>query len=165
MSDGATASWVINQYFQGVKCLAQGHNTAAVGIEPRTSRSGVRHSTTERPRSPNFEMEKKAQTLENKVFLLILPFQNWKGLHIYCGSMLLTFLGILIYLLDDKIGLSVPTTPGAAFLSVLMTSCSLAPSFDSPSMMFFTLAKSFSIFILVLNDSLDFKKKKVPLKS
>ena len=40
--DGATASWVINQYFQGVKCLAQGHNTAAVGIEPPTSRSRVR---------------------------------------------------------------------------------------------------------------------------
>ena len=50
--DGATASWVINQYFRGVKCLAQGHNMAAVGIEPRTSRSGVRHSTTEPPRSP-----------------------------------------------------------------------------------------------------------------
>ena len=33
--DGATASWVINQYFQGVKCLAQGHNTAEVGFEPR----------------------------------------------------------------------------------------------------------------------------------
>ena len=47
--DGATASWVINQYFRGVKCLAQGHNTAAVGIEPPTSRSGVRHSTTEPP--------------------------------------------------------------------------------------------------------------------
>ena len=30
--DGATASWVINQYFWGVKCLAQGHNTAAVGF-------------------------------------------------------------------------------------------------------------------------------------
>ena len=28
--DGAIASWVINQYFRGVKCLAQGHNTAAV---------------------------------------------------------------------------------------------------------------------------------------
>ena len=49
--DGATASWVINQYFRWVKCLAQGHNTAAVGIEPPTSRSGVRHSTTEPPRS------------------------------------------------------------------------------------------------------------------
>ena len=52
--DGAIASWVINQYFRGVKCLAQGHNTAAVGLEPRTSRSGVRHSTTEPPRSPCF---------------------------------------------------------------------------------------------------------------
>ena len=50
--DGAIASWVINQYFRGVKCLAQGHNTAAVGLEPWTSRSGVRHSTTEPPRSP-----------------------------------------------------------------------------------------------------------------
>ena len=40
--DGATASWVINQYFRGVKCLAQGHNTVAVGIETLTSRSGVR---------------------------------------------------------------------------------------------------------------------------
>ena len=50
--DGATASWVINQYFRGVKCLAQGHNTVAVGLEPPTSRSGVRHSTTEPPRSP-----------------------------------------------------------------------------------------------------------------
>ena len=39
--DGATASWVINQYFRGVKCLAQGHNTAAVGFEPPTSRSRV----------------------------------------------------------------------------------------------------------------------------
>ena len=53
--DGAIASWVINQYFRGVKCLAQGHNTAAVGFEPRTSRSGVRHSTTEPPRSPRTE--------------------------------------------------------------------------------------------------------------
>ena len=50
--DGAIASWVINQYFRGVKCLAQGHNTAAVGLELRTSRSGVRHSTTEPPHSP-----------------------------------------------------------------------------------------------------------------
>ena len=50
--DGVTASWVINQYFPGVKCLAQGHNTAAVGFEPPTSRPGVRHSTTGPPRSP-----------------------------------------------------------------------------------------------------------------
>ena len=32
--DEAIASWVINQYFRGVKCLAQGYNTAAVGFEP-----------------------------------------------------------------------------------------------------------------------------------
>ena len=50
--DGATSSWVINQYFRGVKCLVQGHNTAAVGLEPPTSRSEVRHSTTEPPHSP-----------------------------------------------------------------------------------------------------------------
>ena len=31
--NGAIASWVINQYFRGVKCLAQGHNTAAVGFQ------------------------------------------------------------------------------------------------------------------------------------
>ena len=82
--DGAIASWVINQYFRGVKCqghntaevgleprtsrsgvrhfrgvkcLAQGHNTAEVGLEPRTSRSGVRHSTTEPPRSPGWHLE------------------------------------------------------------------------------------------------------------
>ena len=55
--DGAIASWVIYQYFRGVKCLAQGHNTAAVGFEPRTSRSGVRHSTTEPPRSPEYSMQ------------------------------------------------------------------------------------------------------------
>ena len=30
------------QYFQGVKCLVQGHNTAEVGLEPPTSRSQVR---------------------------------------------------------------------------------------------------------------------------
>ena len=52
MSGRSHRSWVINQYFRGVKCLAQGHNTAAVGFEPRTSRSGVRHSTTEPPRFP-----------------------------------------------------------------------------------------------------------------
>ena len=46
--DGAIASWVINQYFRGVKCLAQGHNTAEVGLEPRTSRSAVRHSSSQR---------------------------------------------------------------------------------------------------------------------
>ena len=47
------------QYFRGVKCLAQGHNTAEVGFEPPTSRSGVRRSTTEPPRSPNKKTTKK----------------------------------------------------------------------------------------------------------
>ena len=39
------------QYFRGVKCFAQGHNTAEVGFEPPTSRSGVHRSTTEPPGS------------------------------------------------------------------------------------------------------------------
>ena len=52
--DGAIASWVINQYFRGVKCLAQGHNTAAVGLEPRTSRSGVLQDGVF-PRASGFE--------------------------------------------------------------------------------------------------------------
>ena len=60
--DGAIASWVSNQYFRGVKCLAQGHNTAAVGLEPRTSRSEVRHSTTEPPRSPNQRKGKNSRS-------------------------------------------------------------------------------------------------------
>ena len=35
------------QYFLGSKCVfAQGHNTAEVGIEPPTTHSGVRGSTT-----------------------------------------------------------------------------------------------------------------------
>ena len=67
--DGAIASWVINQYFRGVKCLAQGHNTAAVGLEPRTSRSGVRHSTTEPLRSPS--MSEKLVVLKIVNFLTI----------------------------------------------------------------------------------------------
>ena len=67
--DGAIASWVINQYFRGVKCLAQGHNTAAVGLEPRTSRSGVRHSTTEPPRSPFGKGVVFADTVEGMCFV------------------------------------------------------------------------------------------------
>ena len=70
--DGATASWVINQYFRGVKCLAQGHNTAAVGLEPPTSRSGVRHSTTEPPRSPDWHSCQICYPLEIKILLLLL---------------------------------------------------------------------------------------------
>ena len=39
-----------NQYCRDLMCLAQGHNTATpVGIEPRTSRFGVRRSTTKPP--------------------------------------------------------------------------------------------------------------------
>ena len=67
--DGAIASWVINQYFRGVKCLAQGHNTAAVGLEPRTSRSGVRHSTTEPPRSPQHCVVKRNMLRRHPVVL------------------------------------------------------------------------------------------------
>ena len=63
--DGATASWVINQYFRGVKCLAQGHNTAAVGLEPPTSCSGVRHSTTEPPRSPRLATSVEPDQTQN----------------------------------------------------------------------------------------------------
>ena len=39
MSGRSQASWVINHYFRGVKCLAQGHNTEAVGFEPPTASS------------------------------------------------------------------------------------------------------------------------------
>ena len=77
--DGAIASWVINQYFRGVKCLAQGHNTAEVGLEPRTSRSGVRHSTTEPPRSPiitvmllSFRTGRSGQTVQTQIRMLSL---------------------------------------------------------------------------------------------
>ena len=39
------------QYLQGVKFLAQGHNTVEVRFEPMTSHSGVGCSTTEPLRS------------------------------------------------------------------------------------------------------------------
>ena len=72
------ASWVINQYFRGVKCLAQGHNTAAVGFEPRTSRSGVRHSTTEPPRSPFIGTGKTdiLEQVQSKFLKLILNLKK-----------------------------------------------------------------------------------------
>ena len=44
------------QYVRGVNYLAQGHNTAEVGFEPPTSRSGLRRSTTEPPRSSNLDV-------------------------------------------------------------------------------------------------------------
>ena len=50
------------QYFRGVTCLAQGHNTAEVAIEPTTSRFGVRRSITEPPHSPNFRFEIHVRT-------------------------------------------------------------------------------------------------------
>ena len=84
--DGAIASWVINQYFRGVKCLAQGHNTAAVGLEPRTSRSGVRHSTTEPPRSPLSRWRihvcsgwGKAFILKSSVLILDVLRYGWRS--------------------------------------------------------------------------------------
>ena len=80
--DGATASWVINQYFRGVKCLAQGHNTAAVGIEPPTSRSGVRHSTTEPPHSPLASLIKNIFEFEvwfYTIFFMILYMYTAPG--------------------------------------------------------------------------------------
>ena len=84
--DGAIASWVINQYFRGVKCLAQGHNTAAVGLEPRTSRSGVRHSTTEPPRSPIWNVilvwNCVSYTQVNSLYLQII-FLNFKIITIF----------------------------------------------------------------------------------
>ena len=49
--DGAIASWVINQYFRGVKCLAQGHNTAAVGFEPDEHWNGHVHTYIHRVRT------------------------------------------------------------------------------------------------------------------
>ena len=43
---------VYYQFFRGVKCLAEGHNTAEVGFEPQIFRSGVQRSTTEPHCSP-----------------------------------------------------------------------------------------------------------------
>ena len=78
--DGAIASWVINQYFWGVKCLAQGHNTAAVGLEPRTARSGVRHSTTEPPRSPKSCMG-LGIVLHKILDYRLSSYQTWKQIY------------------------------------------------------------------------------------
>ena len=81
--DGAIASWVFNQYFRGVKCLAQGHNTAAVGLEPRTSRSGVRHSTTEPPRSPDIDFSLcKARVYAQHcgiIFIIKALLKSWQA--------------------------------------------------------------------------------------
>ena len=89
--DGAIASWVINQYFRGVKCLAQGHNTAAVGLEPRTSRSGVRHSTTEPPRSPTLHWVIK--------WLWLSGAQSWKPHYVFYFRNALSSIG-KIFIID-----------------------------------------------------------------
>ena len=60
---------------RGVKCLAQGHNTAAVGLEPPTSRSGVRHSTTEPPCSPNVLM---IYSIPSNVLMILQSFYEIK---------------------------------------------------------------------------------------
>ena len=78
--DGAIASWVINQYFRGVKCLAQGHNTAAVGLEPWTSRSGVRHSTTEPPRSPQMSVHVSYLDGKNEILLWFMNYLHWQNM-------------------------------------------------------------------------------------
>ena len=83
--DGATASWVINQYFRGIKCLAQGHNTAAVGFEPPTSRSGVRHATTEPLRS-QIQMYKNFNYIwhEDIYYYVFVTAQCWAILSTLC---------------------------------------------------------------------------------
>ena len=62
----------------------QGHNTAEVGIEPPTSRSGVWHSTTEPPHSPN--LLKFIFALLSTVFQLYGPRQANLVLLAYASS-------------------------------------------------------------------------------
>ena len=50
--DWATTSRVFTSTLGSLKCLAQGHYTAVVGIEPGASRSGVRRSTTRATAAP-----------------------------------------------------------------------------------------------------------------
>ena len=45
------------QYFGGVKCIVQGHNTAELDVETQTSRSEVRCSTTVSPLTPKLNSE------------------------------------------------------------------------------------------------------------
>ena len=55
-------------------CLAKGHNTVTpVGIEPRTSRFGVRRSTTMPPRSLIYY---QANSLNESWFLMLLIYDN-----------------------------------------------------------------------------------------
>ena len=73
---------VINQYFRGEKCLAQRHNMAAVGFEPPTSRSRVRHSTTEPPRSP--VSNSTPTRVEHGMHFI--PLQKWYNIIVCCHS-------------------------------------------------------------------------------
>ena len=68
----------LNQYCRELMCLAQGHNTVTlVGNEPRTSRFGVRHSTTTPPCS--------LYTFVNFVYMYIY-MQNVRGIVTCTGS-------------------------------------------------------------------------------
>ena len=77
---GATASCVnkrclrpdMYQYFRGVKCLAKGHNLEEVGFEPPTSRSGVRHSTTE-PLQSSWQNSGRKSKVDGFVKVLRFP--------------------------------------------------------------------------------------------
>ena len=66
------------QYFSGSLCVfAQGHKTVEVGIEPRTSRSGVRDSTTMPPRSPKIILSRLSKEAPHKTWLsLAKQFQR-----------------------------------------------------------------------------------------
>ena len=50
-----------NQYFRGVKYLAQGNNMVEVGFESLTSRYRVKHTTTEPPHSPSLLIASAAE--------------------------------------------------------------------------------------------------------
>ena len=109
--DGATASWVINQYFRGVKCLAQGHNTAAVGFEPPTSRSGptLYHWATALPASTcilTFSMHKSDVTLSNvketRTMGRMTSLNAGKERHAIPPSELLQILTHLVYIANGK---------------------------------------------------------------
>ena len=58
-----------------VKCLAQGHYTAVVRFEPWTSRSGVRHSTTE-PQHPLY-VRGIGLGLDSLVSMAIISERGW----------------------------------------------------------------------------------------
>ena len=53
--NGAITFWVLTRSQRSLKCHAQGHYRAKVGIQPRTSRSGILYSTTTQLRSRLFK--------------------------------------------------------------------------------------------------------------